>query len=316
MGTKQCIATLLERPLAVHRVFCKIAGGLPAGVMLSQAYYWCDKGEDPDWFWKTQAEWQEETMLTRREQETARRDLRQLRTPAGAPVWEEERRGQPPRLYFRLNLDALMEVIESFQYGGKRHSSMAENAILEWRKAPIRNGGKRQSILYSTKNTTETTTGGAVAPAPEPPAPVVVPPEPVTAALDGEPLPVEPEAPTTTKTLAKHPAVTIYRDTFLAFPSRAQMHQIVQAGVTDLEQWQQVTRTWLGRGYNPRNIGGMLEWYGDPTRMAIGGPSTSSGHRQNGHRAAPQPATNWDDYARPVPNPERDALIDAMEITF
>ena len=143
------------------------------------------------------------------------------------------------------------------------------------------------------------------------------PPElPVTTALDGEPLPVEPEAPTTTKTLAKHPAVTIYRDTFLAFPSRAQMHQIVQAGVTDLEQWQQVTQTWLGRGYNPRNIGGMLEWYGDPTRMAIGSPSTSSGNRQNGHRAAPQPATNWDDYARPVSNPERDALIDAMEITF
>ena len=141
---------------------------------------------------------------------------------------------------------------------------------------------------------------------PEPPA--ALPTEPVTAALDGEPLPADPEAATTPKTLSRHPAVVVYRDTFLAFPSRAQMHQIVQAGVTDLEQWQRVTRTWLGRGYSPRNIGGMLEWYGDPARMTNGSGKT------NGHHA-PQPAeapVDWGQYAKPVGDPK----WDEVEVNF
>ena len=156
---KQYLSIFLDRPLAVHRIFGKIAGGLSAGVMLSQAYYWCDKGDNPEWFWKTQAEWQEETLLSRREQETARRSLLLLRTPDGVPVWEEQRRGQPARLFFRLNLDALGEVIETYLNGEKRQSSMAENANQEWLETPIKDGEKRQSILHrvQTENTTENT---------------------------------------------------------------------------------------------------------------------------------------------------------------
>lgn len=159
---KQYLSIFLDRPLAVHRIFGKIAGGLSAGVMLSQAYYWCDKGDNPEWFWKTQAEWQEETLLSRREQETARRSLLLLRTPDGVPVWEEQRRGQPARLFFRLNLDALGEVIETYLNGEKRQSSMAENANQEWLETPIKDGEKRQSILHrvQTENTTENTPNG------------------------------------------------------------------------------------------------------------------------------------------------------------
>ena len=159
---KQYLSLFLDRPLAVHRIFGKIAGGLSAGVMLSQAYYWCDKGSNPDWFWKTQAEWQEETLLSRREQETARRSLLLLRTADGVPVWEEQRRGQPARLYFRLNLEALSEVIETYLNGGIVHSSMAESANLEWLETPIKDGEKRQSIKHriQTENTTENTNNG------------------------------------------------------------------------------------------------------------------------------------------------------------
>jgi DNA-binding transcriptional regulator YhcF (GntR family) len=99
----------------------------------------------------------------------------------------------------------------------------------------------------------------------EPPAPPVAT---VSAALDGEPLPAAPEAAATSKSLARHPAVVVYRDTFLAYPSRAQMAQIVQHGVVNLEQWGAVVAEWCRRGYNPRNIGGMLDWYDEPDRAA------------------------------------------------
>ena len=129
---------------------------------MGQADYWRDKGDNTEWFWKTQAEWQEETLLARREQETARRSLLILRTPNGVPVWEEQRRGQPARLFFRLNLDALGEVIETYLNGEKRQSSMAENANQEWLETPIKDGEKRQSILHrvQTENTTENTPNG------------------------------------------------------------------------------------------------------------------------------------------------------------
>ncbi len=112
-------------------------------------------------------------------------------------------------------------------------------------------------------------------------APVVIeeqPPTPATvaAALDGEPLPAAPEIASTPKSLAQQPAVVVYRDTFLAYPSRAQMTQIVQHGVVDLEHWAAVTAAWCKSGYNPRNIGGMLDWYDNPERMIASRPQAKT----------------------------------------
>ncbi len=127
----------------------------------------------------------------------------------------------------------------------------------------------------------------ALPPAPtDAPTPVVVvaelptatAPEPatVTVALDGEPLPAAPEIASTPKSLAQQPAVVVYRDTFLAYPSRAQMTQIVQHGVVDLEHWAAVTAAWCRSGYNPRNIGGMLDWYDNPERMVASRPQAKA----------------------------------------
>ena len=57
--------------------------------------------ERDGWFWKTAAEWQRETGLSRREQDSARRRLRAL------GLLEEQRRGMPAKRWFRLDLAAL-----------------------------------------------------------------------------------------------------------------------------------------------------------------------------------------------------------------
>ena len=97
---------LLQRPIAFHRVFAEITGSATSGLFLSQLFYWHDKGEDPDgWIYKTQLEWQAETALSRYEQERARAALREL------GLLEEQRRGLPARLFYRLNVERLTALV-------------------------------------------------------------------------------------------------------------------------------------------------------------------------------------------------------------
>ena len=147
------IIDLLDRPIAYHRCFVTLTGSVTAAVLLSQAVYWSRRtgaGND-GWFWKTSADWEEETGLTRREQDTARGILREL------GFWEEEKRGIPARLWFRLDQEQLEQLLTS------EKTSLAESAKLDRRKAPNWTGGKRQTI---SENTSETTTtlppGGGV----------------------------------------------------------------------------------------------------------------------------------------------------------
>ena len=141
------LTDLLDRPIAFHRPLAKLAGSISAGLLLSQAVYWSRRTDDQDgWFWKTQSEWEEETCLTRREQESARALLRRLEY-SGRPLWLEERRGVPAKSYYRVDFQVLGALLLNFQNGEKRHSRMAENAKLDCTNPPNWNGGKRDSSM-------------------------------------------------------------------------------------------------------------------------------------------------------------------------
>lgn len=104
-------AQALDRLLGEGRVvahrpcFARAFGGAACGLLLSQFWFWSStplvRGREGGWFWKPQREITEETGLTRAETETARRRLRAL------GVLEEERRGIPATLHFRLDLAAV-----------------------------------------------------------------------------------------------------------------------------------------------------------------------------------------------------------------
>lgn len=97
---------VLSRPIAFHKVFATIGGGATEGLFLSQAYYWSQHTKDSEgWFYKTIDDWTEETALTRREQETARRSLK------GLGILQEKRKGVPARLFFRVDSDRLYQLI-------------------------------------------------------------------------------------------------------------------------------------------------------------------------------------------------------------
>ncbi len=100
---------LLDSPIAYHRPFAelkagKVRAGPAAAVFLSQMVYWHNR-MNGGWMYKTQAAIHSETALTRDEQETARKRLVAL------GVLEEDLRGVPATLHYRINTERLEELL-------------------------------------------------------------------------------------------------------------------------------------------------------------------------------------------------------------
>lgn len=131
---------LFDRPIAFHRVFVTLTGSVKAAVLLSQAVYWQKRAKQADGWWhKTADEWTEETGLTKREQDTARRECEKyLKT---------DLRGIPATLFWHVDEEALRTDLFSLN----SNTSFDESAKLDSTKA--------QNINKElTETTTETTT--------------------------------------------------------------------------------------------------------------------------------------------------------------
>lgn len=101
------------RIIAFHRAYVDIAGSVHGALMLSQALYWQSvcQAEDGFW-WKTHADWEVETGMSRRYVDSARKECEKwLKT---------ELRGVPAKMFWRLDVDALA----------------ADLAKLDWRETP------------------------------------------------------------------------------------------------------------------------------------------------------------------------------------
>ena len=174
-SAEQAIKTLLtDRPIAYHPVLARAVGSVTAGVLLAQLLYWTPRSQDPlKRVWKTQDEIFEETALTRSEQETARRILKTI------GVVEEKRAGVPARMYFRVDMDRLTEILGDLPDDqGKRrrkpapegggpddaepadkdaripHSSLQDSRKLDWRDPADKPAPTPQAITETTAQIT------------------------------------------------------------------------------------------------------------------------------------------------------------------
>ena len=142
------IDTMNDRPIAFNRHYVALGCGINGALMLSQMVYWSKRTKDRNgYFYKTQEEWEEETGLGRREQETARKKLREL------TFVSEHKRGVPCKVHFKVEFNNLYSAL--IKYAQNSQSSMAECAKLECTNAPNSDGGISQT---NTENTTEITT--------------------------------------------------------------------------------------------------------------------------------------------------------------
>lgn len=97
----------IGRPIAYYPGLKKITGSTTATIFLCQFLYWHGRQHSVEgWIYKTQEEIEEETGLSRTEQETARRILKEK------GFIEEKRCGLPRKLYIRLNIDLINQAWE------------------------------------------------------------------------------------------------------------------------------------------------------------------------------------------------------------
>jgi hypothetical protein len=81
--------------------------GPAAGIFMRQLLYWVGRQHDPEgWIYKTQSEMEQETGLARRQQEKARKIL------CKNGVLKEDRRGVPCRLWYWVDLEALLRIMD------------------------------------------------------------------------------------------------------------------------------------------------------------------------------------------------------------
>lgn len=151
-----------DKPIAFNRDFVCLGIGITGALFLSQAIYWSKRTKDEHgWFYKTQEEWEEETGMTRYEQETARKKLKSIK------VLEEKKAGVPARIFYRVNDEKLHEILLATKNAEMSQSSLGKSLKQEWGNTPN----------IHTENTAETTPkiteGGASekSKAPSPPKP-------------------------------------------------------------------------------------------------------------------------------------------------
>lgn len=147
----ELIRLMNEKPIAFNKHYVFLGCGINGAVMLSQLVYWADKSKDPNgWIYKTSKEWTEETGLTRREQDTARKNLKEL------GFIDEHKHGVPCKIHFKVNQEVLYGALLSL---AQKRQTDAQKRQTECTDQPNLVGAIRQTNTDSTqKNTTENTT--------------------------------------------------------------------------------------------------------------------------------------------------------------
>ncbi|MFA6134424.1 MAG: hypothetical protein WC869_10470 [Phycisphaerae bacterium] len=141
------IKELASRRISYSPAFARIGGGVTAGVLLAQLL-WYAGGEDK-WTELRQQDIEEQTMLTRDEQETARRKLKER------GILEERLCGVPARLQYHVMIDRVIELLAVVPVCGnppnkieeKPPTSMGESTEQVSGNAPNKDGETPQTLL-------------------------------------------------------------------------------------------------------------------------------------------------------------------------
>ncbi len=96
---------IIGKPIAYYPQLAKPLGGVNASLLFGHFFYWNDKGRSELGVYRTADEIEVETGLSRDEQRTARRKLRER-----GVLIETEKRIEH-RIYYKLDLDRFDEII-------------------------------------------------------------------------------------------------------------------------------------------------------------------------------------------------------------
>jgi hypothetical protein len=127
-----------SRPVSYRADFARIAGSVTAGVMLSQAIFWTGKStvHGPDEFEKKGSEWEDETALSEKQQQTARHILEK------AGLMTARRGGMHGTMIYKVNEDAIYEALTVLYADRQKGDSAGQ---IGKREKPDRQKGETRS---------------------------------------------------------------------------------------------------------------------------------------------------------------------------
>jgi hypothetical protein len=135
---KMIMDILGTKPIAFNPDLAHALGSVKAGLLLSQLLFWCGKGRNPDWVYKTIEEIKKETALSRSEQDNAIIICKKYN------LIEVKRKGIPAKRHFKINNEKIIKLLESY------YSSLSETDKQVCKKKLIKIEIKSQS---NTENT-------------------------------------------------------------------------------------------------------------------------------------------------------------------
>ena len=160
--TKADLLASLGRPMTYYPSLGH-ATGLKAAVFACQLLFWTDRARLKDWVYKSAEEFTAETALSYEEQRGARAALKR------AGLLEERYARLEHRLYYRLNLDRLAEVIISGRdTSGESRSPSGQTLDGELGKPKVADKGNPRSVLPETTSETTSTESSEASPLAEP----------------------------------------------------------------------------------------------------------------------------------------------------
>ena len=121
------------RAIAYRPNLARLFGGVVAEIFFEQIFYWQDKADPVLGVYKTQEELEIETGLSRQEQETARKLLREK------GVLIETHKRLEHRMYYKIDCEKLDELLATLVNDTNEHSRMPESDIREGDKVAFVN---------------------------------------------------------------------------------------------------------------------------------------------------------------------------------
>lgn len=233
MNNRQDVINLIKavsgqaNVLTIPRALVEYTEGLDRGLLLSQIIYWSDKTNDPDgWFYKTYAEWQQEICLSEYE---VRRNAKWLVEKDILQIKVKKAPNGNPTVHYRLDWDKFSESFLDFlQKRNQKDSS---------------NGTQVSEGTLNTEITAESTASKGTTATPR-----------IVVAKVSNPK----------KPQVDHPAIAAYRHSMDCYPAKNHWLDIIATvgeDKADLAFWEQVVKGWKLTGWNPRNTGGMLDYF-------------------------------------------------------
>ena len=128
------------RVIAYRPNLARLFGGVIAEIFFEQIFYWQDKSDSELGVYKTQEELEIETGLSRKEQETARKLLREK------GVLIETHKRLEHRMYYKIDCEKLDELLATLANDTNEHSRMPKSDIRECDKVTFVN-----TLDYNTR---------------------------------------------------------------------------------------------------------------------------------------------------------------------